>query len=394
MVQHVSHTIVLLTGLSILLYCLTVLLAESTYSHGLHTWHASQVIDFVQQRQFPPIDVVLLPPFVMDGDKNLTVVSVLRFMPWFRRMHIHDPTHEPSQHAVEYWHTHQHAKVVFFRQPLLDYSTASPFLEERFVVLRPQFVLSNYLFAWHCFVHDSPVWRTCRNGLVPLTRSLLNECTFHHTPADPLEYAMQKAVHDRRIRYVDNHDHFMPPCSAAAVTTVYEAGPRYEPAHIRALLQFEEVHQERLTRPFRIVLAVVAGVSDDLEYRIPDSYAAHVQVWVHLTTLDDPQARLSFICRMIVRRHVFIELDLTQDSSPRVESLGARVMKQLRHLGHQESFQVLTVFSYDTVTGPRRRDLANAVGNKLARAYECPFVPFSSTTPIPDEREWQRLRHL
>lgn len=391
MVHHPYLTLVV--GLLLLVYCLVVLLTEADWAspHGLVTLPADQIIQYLQKRHFMAVDVILIPPFVMDGDKNLTVVSVLRFMPWFRRLHIYDPDYQPSRDPTQYWQTHQKAKVVFFHQDLLEYSLTTPFLEERFIVVRPLFVLSNYAFMWQFFIDESPVLRNCSTGVIPLTRSIFNECSYTRVE-DKYAYAVRKGVADQKIRYVNNRDHFVPPCSSAPVTTVREIGAVYQADQVRELLHFEELQKDRTTRPAPIVLAVIAAPQDDLTYVLPARHDASIQVWVHLTELTDPDQRLSFACRMIVRRNVFVELYL-KGLQYNTEKMGAEVMKQLKELSHNADFQVLEVFSYPS-GGPSTQRLANELGNKLARTYACPFVSFSRDEPVKDEREWQRLLHL
>lgn len=388
--------VLLVVGLALLVYCLVMLLTDATWPVPLVTLPADQVLQYLQKRHFMAIDVVLIPPFVMDGDKNLTVVSVLRFMPWFRRLHIYDPDYQLSRDPTQYWQTHQKAKVVFFHQDLLEYTLTTPFLEERFVLLRPLFVLGNYAFMWQFFIDESPVLRSCQTGLLPLTRSIFNECSYTQVE-DKYAYAVRKGVADHKIRYWDNRDHFVPPCSASPVATVQEVGAVYEAAQVRELLQFEEIKKDRTTRPAPIVLAVMAAPQDDLTYVLPARYDATVQVWVHLTELTDSDLRLSFTHRMIVSRNVFVELYL-KGLQYNTEKMGAEVMKQLKTLSHQEDFQVLEVFSYPTDAQAQQPNftqrLANELGNKLARTYACPFSPFSRNEPVKDEREWQRLLRL
>lgn len=389
--QHVT----LVLGLVLLVYCLVVLLTEGAWvgPSRLVTLSSDQIVDYIKKRKFDATDVVLIPPFVMDGDKNLSVVSVLRFMPWFRRLHIYDANHEASRDATEYWRTHQKAKLVFFHQDLLEYSLTSPFLAEHFVILRPFFVLGNYAFVWQFFVDDSPVLRHCRTGVIPMTRTIFNECSYRTTD-DKYAYAVQKGLADERIRYLNNADHFVPPCASSPVKTVHEVGAVYELDQVRALFQFTEVAKDRSARPLPLVLAVMASPTDDLTYPLPESHAGHVQVWVHLTELDQPDARLSFTCRMIVSRNVFIEI-FTPALQHQAEKIGAEVMKQLKILSRDEAFHVLDVFSHPSAaTATAAQRLANDVGNKLARTYSCPFVAFSRDEKVADEREWQRLLRL
>lgn len=346
------------------------------------TLPAASVLAYAQARKFDPVDVILEPPFVQDGEANLSLVSVLRFLPWFRRLHLHDPAHEPSRDPVGYWHTHRDQRLVSFHSDLATYVQTSPFLAEHFVVLRPLHVFRNYALVWQFFVRGAPVWRSDAGGAVPFTRAIFNERAYHLHPS-PWHQVPPSGLD--APWYWNNRDHFVPP---------WAVGARYAADRVKQLLQFAEVAKDRTTRPLPLVLAVVAEPQDDVRCALPAVHDAHVQVWLHLRDRDaDPDEQLSLTHRMVVQRRVWIDVDLRPHQN-RAEKVGADIMKQLHHLSREQPFAVQEVFSYAVAADQSgARTVANVVGNKLARTYNCGFAPFVDPDP-GHEAERRRLRAL
>lgn len=391
--------IVLLLSVIVFVYCTITLLTDTTPTSDagvkLRSLDETEVIRYLQRKQFAPVDVIVLPPFIMDTDGNgqpggnLSIVSVMRFMPWFRRMHIYDPQNEECKNQVEYWKTHQKAKFVFFSQDLVSYSLTTPFLEERFVVLRPKCILSNYTFMWQFFIDDSPVIRSCRSGMLPLTRTLLNECIYSDVGKgsfqEKIAFAVETGIRHGQIKYIDNHDRFVPACSSSEITSTKHVGD-LNPLEVRQLLQFEEPKKDR-SKPFKIVMCVISEAKDDLIYTLPAEHESTIQVWVLLNEHVHPRDRLAFAHRMIVKKNIVVEV-IAKDFEHSSEKIGAEVMKQISAISGNERFQVVSVFSYLEPV------LANQVGNKLGRAYNAPFTKFSKDETVKDQREWMRHRYV
>jgi hypothetical protein len=386
-----NNVLLVLLVVSLCVYCFFVTVTDLSLASTLKSLDEKEVLSYILSKKFPQIDIVLMPPFIMDGDKNLTIVSVLRFMPWFRRIHIHDPSHEPSQHAADYWRAHKNDKLVFFHQSLLHYSMSSPFLAQHVIVLSPQFVFTNYVFGWHFFVNNSPVLRCSQSGgAIPLTRDILNEASYVNVDGnfDLILYALRKGTVDKRILYKNNRDHFVSACSSNTVKSLRRFSSPYNIEEVRSFLQFEEVAKDRSTRPLPIVIAVVDSVADSLKYSLPLKYASNIHVWVYLSKTEDYSERLSFTHRMIVSRNVFMDVAVLKTNS---ETVGANIMRQLRLLSNGEAFVVLEVFSY------AHRGQPNEVGNKLAKTYNSPFSPFQENQEnleMVNREEWLRLHHL
>jgi len=362
-------------GLVLFLYCFMGLFSEQ--NDNLIRLKTSEVLEYVQKRNFPVVDMVIFPPFVT-GTKtdpkspgvNYSVLSVMRFAPWIRRIHIFDKDHEESKDQFEYWKNHQKSRIVYFHQDLVEYSLSTPFLSEHFLVLKPHFLLTNYLFNWQMFIDDSPILRDCNLGILPLTRTILNECCYVKiAPQNYYGYAYKKARENKSLLYGNNLDHLVPPCFGGPITTTKYVAV-FDEAKVRSYFEFEEPQKDR-SSPYKIVLIVSCHASDDLIYVLPEKYKNTLQIWVNLTNLSNPRARLSFLHRMIVCKNVFIEI-LGSQFQWDCEKIGAEVMRKIRLMGNNETFEVLEVFSYGA-NGKLYESKANIIGNKLSKVYSAPF---------------------
>lgn len=379
MPEHKHNSKSLLEKVQLLLLVFGIILfVSSTVTmfqppHGLRRLRPESVLNYIKNKDFPTVDAVVMQPFIMseDGATNYSVLSLMRFAPWVRRIHIQDPENKyhPSDH-VEYWRTHQRMRIVHFHHDLVEYSVTTPFLADHFFILKPQFLLTNYVFSWQFFVEKSPVLRNCNTGLVPLTRTMLNECCYQRLkPESYYRYALWKALHDGTIQFEDNWDHFVPPCSKGRIASTRQVST-FQEDRVKNYFRFEEPQKNR-TKPFQIIMVVVSSPEDDMVYELPEKYQNHVQIWIHLTDLKDQVARLSFIHRMLVCKNIFVEIKAS-DFDWRSESLGAEIMRRVRKLSEGETFEVTHVFSHG-ITGTWEQTQANLVGNKLAQTYHSPF---------------------
>lgn len=347
-----SNSLTLVLGILMVIVSLAILLAGPP-----NRLEEFQLIDYIRKRKFTPVDVILVPPFVMDGENNLSLVSVLRFMPWIRRIHLQDYKH--NEDPIEYWKQHQHSKLILFSSDLRTYVHSSPFLVDQFVVLQPLYVLSNYTFMWQFFIRDVPVVRSCKHaGIVPYVRARYGEVGAH---------------------YLDNPDRFIPPCSTSLIKTVTYASPVYDPNKIKALLHFNEIHKDRESRPVQIVLCVVNSTNEDVI--LGDPFSSSIQVWVRtIKKNDNAHQRLSFIHRMIVQHHAFIEVPHTDNE----EAMGAEIMKQLRSMSNGMEFKIKAVCAVTP----------NTLATKLARVYETTVTELSSIANKNLPEETKRLAAL
>jgi hypothetical protein len=221
----------------------------------------------------------------------------------------------------------------------------------------------------------------------------MNECVYHRIkPKNYYRYAIWKGIQSGAIKYEDNMDHFISPCSSNPITSTKQIAV-FNEDEIRAYFRFQEVKKQR-KKPYQIVVGLICHAEDDLKYPLPSQYDDTIQVWIHMTDLKDAVGRLSFVHRMMVTRNVFIEIQASQFEW-KSESLGAEIMRRLRTLSNAEDFEVKEVFSYG-LKGSWYESRVNVTGNKLAQAYSAPFTLFSEKQDMDDNRikEWQRLEFL
>jgi len=381
-------------GFFVFLYCLLNL--HSDVSRAIPQLKTSAVLDYIQKRVFPSVDVVVLPPFVtgLQNESNYSVLSIMRFAPWVRRIHIFDKEHKESQNHAEYWKMYQKSRIVHFHQDISEYSLTSPFLTEHFLILKPHFLLTNYLFNWQMFMGNSPVLRSCNFGIVPMTRTIFNECCYVTlTPQNYISYAYRKALKDQVLIYQSNLDHSIAPCSGYPITTT-KMITVFNEETIRGYFQFEEPQKTRVT-PYEIVLIVGCYAALDLMYAIPDKYKNTIQIWVNIMDKSNATDRLSYLHRMIVCKNVFIEIEGAQVQW-NTEKMAAEIMRKIRFMGNNENFKVHEVFSFAADKATNRYELsANIVANKLAAVYATPFSILSEVSPAQAKSpEFQRLKML
>lgn len=334
-----QHLFLFILGMILLLASCTVLLCSND-SHEEY----KQLLAYIHKKKFPLVDILLHPPYVMDGEKNLSLVSVLRFVPWVRRIHVFDG--ETHNDPVEYWKSHQKSRIVLFSQPIVEYCATSPFLESKFLILAPLSIVSNYVFSW-TFFRDNKI--------------------------HPLETRFPHHLYPYEREHLDSIHSF------SNVT------PKpYHLQHVKSLLHYAEVEKDRKTRPLPLVLCIINNPRDDLQVKVPSEFDSMIQVWVRVVfqgTKELARDRLSILHRMIVSRNVYIELE---QQSSNEEQLGARIMRELFERsgdkGTKEKFRVAAVFSFGT----------NKVAKKLALAYDTVFQEFATLTESDRDDEYWR----
>lgn len=127
--KHMNPSaLLLLVAVALFLVSFVAIVGGSGEFRGLQTLAEDEVVQYIQARQFHPVDVVILPPYHIDTttQTNLTVLSVLRFAPWFRRLHVYDKDAPEAQDPVKHWETHQNSKIVRFSADLLTYVHIAP----------------------------------------------------------------------------------------------------------------------------------------------------------------------------------------------------------------------------------------------------------------------------
>ena len=359
-----------------------------------------EIMQYIEKKQFPDIDIILLPPYVMgakDPPTNYSALSVMRFAPFLRRMHIYkeeDKAHPKNR--FEYWNQYKSSRIVHFSDTLLDYVLNSPYLSEHFLILLPHYVLTNYCFSWQFFVFGKMVLKTCNTGIVAMTRSCFNECCYVFSRDTQLyvnciRYAYKRAFRDGQLFCKHNQDHFIAPCSAAPIKNTKKV-TKFQESDLEALFYHEEKIKNRET-PIPIVLAVIYDADHVLQMHVPQIYQENIQIWVYLYDKIDAVKRLSFLHQMLSLKNVFIEVDISTFPSNTAENVGAYIMKEVKKFSENTEFKVLDVFSY-----PHEKNyyenLSNIIGNKLANAYNCPFSIFLTEGERVDTKEYARLSML
>lgn len=392
--KSVSYSLVLsFFILFLVLYCSLLFLSPEKDTQSLNE---TEIMQYIVKKQFPTVDIILLPPFIMgiqEPPTNYSVLSVMRFAPWIRRMHICDRwnNRDLKKKHVNEWDNTKLARIVQFSDSLLDYVLSSPYLSEHFLILCPNFVLTNYCFSWQFFVSNTIVLKPCKTGLVAMTRTCFNECCYVF-PRDTelyekcIRYAYQQAFRVATLFYKHNRDHFISPCSSAKIKNTKKITNFQEQA-VQQLFKFEEKIKDR-QKPIKLVLCVIGDAQDVLQCHLPAKYVEYVQIWIYVLTNATDAERLSFLHQMLSMKNVFIEVDSSKFPVNRSETMGAYIMKEIHAFSKQHEFKVLEVFAL------KRQPLCHILAEKLGKTYQAPtslFVEQDSTDTSP---EYERLSML
>lgn len=365
----------------------------------LKVLNGHQVFQNITSHSQTEIDVVLIPPFVetftqggaKDKSTNYSVLSVFRFMPWVRRVHMFDPN--APKDLIEHWSTHQKSPFVTFHQPIVEYSLTSPFLAEKFIVLHGEYMVTNYVFPWQFFVDNSPIIRKNNTGLTPFTRAIMNENVYVQNgifgrPENKVyQYAVWKGLRTGKIEYAHNRDHLSMPCPNKEVASTRRFSS-FTADELIPYLKFEKVHKRRKS-PFEMVLCVTYDTRADLTFTLPEKYQTAIHMWVIVRSHTPVHERISIAHRMKVQENLFIELDPSKFEN-KAESLGAEVVKRIKRLTNDpDAIRVVEVYGHE----PYQEKLTNQVANKLAQFYQSAFSTFVTTHPT-DQSERLRLSRL
>jgi hypothetical protein len=353
------------------LFVLTILNSRSNFK----SLDEDNVIDCIKQKDFPLIDVIILPPSLHKDEKNLSVESIFRFAPWVNRIHLYS-TNNNEEEKVDFWRE-RNSRVVVFKKDILNYTLVSPSLQEHFIFLRPGYMFTNYVFPWQFFIKESPVLMPYYTGCIPLSRGMFNENLYvgdtYCTPLENIEFAVAKAVEDKRILYHNNRDHFSISFDLSRVSSSKKISSVSD-----ALRMIEPLRKGDKVPSFQnnFVLCVICDPSDDLNYPLQQEYDERNVVWVKLTHMSQPERRLSFIHRMVAGKKLFIEI-ATSKFDYDVEKVTVEIMRRLKELNGRNPFLVDKVFSYPP-TGSPKTIFTNKVSNKVASVYEAGFRMFYS----------------
>lgn len=401
--RHVSlrlfHVIMLLCGMIAFLLNLVHVYGNP---YGLQSMNTQQVLDYIHsfgKKSLPKVDAVVMPPCIVskDGKTNYSVLSIFRFAPWIRRIHLVVPEaqHDEfryTQNLVDYWKSHSKQKVVHTCQNLLQYSLTSPFLSEQFVVLKPSYMFTNYVFNWQFFINDSPVLRTCATGVVPVTRTIVNECVYQSLKESQyLKYALTKGLQDQSVRFYNNADHLIGSCSSSALKNTNKFLV-FEEDKVRQLLRFTVKNKDR-SKPYQLVLCFIHDYFHNLQMTLPPEYDNRLQMWIYVGPFNYSSQRLSFLSRVMVTNNSFLEIDPSHYDY-KSESIGAYVMKHLRNMIQQPAdLKIQEVYSYG-LSDDYSSQLCNEIGNKIAKTYECPYNTFNANVEEWDDNHMNEIKRL
>jgi len=400
--QQSQTLILLLFYVCMFLYTLITL---SCAPAGLETLSEKHVLNYVKKRSFPEVDVIILDPCITLSNSNpnqptnFSALSVMRFAPWIRRIHLQSKPTKKQKDNYQHWKQNQHSRIVTFDEDLLTYSLTTPFLTECFLILQPEYLITNYIFNWQFFINGSPVLRTCMTGLTPLTRTIFNECVFKYDRNNQpelktlLSYTYRLAIEEKQLKYINNQDHFVTPCSTRpTLSSSTKKMSVFNENSVKDYFHFEESNKDRSSKPFKIVIVLMSEWTDDLTYEIDPKYNNVVQVWINLFQKVHHGKRLSFLHRMLVKKNVFIELD-AQSFGWNHEQIGAEIMKQLIKVSNNEKFEILETFSYMGNNSSTVCRNCNVIANKIGKVYSCPVSVFLPPTSS-DNQERNRLKVL
>ncbi len=373
--------VMLTVGFYLFVVCFTLYVNGS--NHGLKQATAEDVLVEMKARR-DPIDVVIASSVERAGD-NYSVLSVARFAPWVRRIHLADPAFEYEDMA-RYVHEQRNARLVRFNGDLRAYCLTSPLLSEQFVILQEGRLFANYVWPWQFFFQATPTFRSCRLGAVALTRRLFNEIRFAslkegHLLERQVDYALAKAVHDRNIKWGDNADHVVIPCSPLGPKSVVAVDPSLPTRSLQSLFAHTSVHK----RPDQAVIVLTDQHDGDMTWDLGGLPADTVQLWVADSDSMSPHQRVSLHARTMAASNLIAEV---RARTLNAEQLGAKVMRRVRALSKHAKVKVVKV------VGPASSQKLMRAGNRLAQVYDTEFDPVKALAEAPDGKDNLELARL
>jgi hypothetical protein len=349
------------------LMLLLYILLSNTNSQPYSTLQATDIIAHMQNDPAAEIDVIILTPTVKSEDEktDYTILSVLRFAKWVKRIHL--ACKEKHSNVYEAWTTQ--SNLILFHHDLLQYTLTAPNLSEKFIIISPQHLFSNYVFKWQFFAGDSPCVKLQPAGCTPLTRTIFNECVY--TKVDPkyqIAYAVSKGLRTGTIAYANNRDHLTISHNPMTISSIKKISTQRSEDTIFKYFKYTD-RQLGFDNPVKVVVCVIGNNTDDQYVKLPTNTDSTVKIWVKLSTISHDSARLSFLHRMLAGRHMFVEI--SPDGSTD-EQYSVRIIRSLRSL-LKSPFVVTRVFSYGMKENLSNKILSNEIANKLAIYFQSLF---------------------
>lgn len=347
--------------------------------YNLKTLRPNEILKNIQKSENnTKIDIVLSPSSIIRNDTNYTLLSILRFAPWVNRIHIPFSKQMETTNIVS--DTFSKNKVIVFKTDLLNYTIMSPRLTEKFIIIQPDYIFTNYVFSWHFFINETPVMRTKNMGCMAMTRSIFNQCIFKENIPKSHQYvfAMLKGIEDGDIKFVNNKDKFYLNNDLKIVSSTKNVVGRNE-EEIKTLLMHTKQHKTK-----GIIIAISSQDNDDdIINDIPESEQGYLIIWIKLSNFKNSNKRLSFLHRCFATNNILIEINPKQFEF-NIETISTEIMKKFNNDEKKQITKILScnnvpIFLSNIYSG-FIQNLSNKIGNKLAQVYEVPFEVFQKRT--------------
>jgi hypothetical protein len=302
--------IVLLSALLIIIR-LFLLDIENTASLKNQSLSDLQIINTIKKMKKTPleIDIVVLSPFVEENSINFSILSVLRFAPWIKTIHLQtSPINADHKEMFKSW-TIPSSKLIKFSVELNVYALTTPALSEHFIILKPGFCLSNYIFPHQFFTADQKLsLRYVDTGIVPMTRQILNSGSFYEE-GKSLGFVLKKL--NKTQKCINNRDHLSIKGEFPSTTKIDK---KLTDEFISKYWAFRK--PVRITKtPIDIVVCFIGGdeSSNESIYQIDSDFEHDVIVYFRITTGLESSERLSFIGRMMAMEVDFFEIPVSSN---------------------------------------------------------------------------------
>lgn len=371
-----TRGVVLVFWLVLIVY---MILTTPRNYYNLKTLRPNEILKNIQQTENnTKIDIVLSPSSIIRNDTNYTLLSILRFAPWVNRIHI--PFSEQMKTTSIVSDIFSKNKVIVFKTELLNYTIMSPRLTEKFIIIQPDYIFTNYVFSWHFFINKTPVMRTKNMGCMAMTRSIFNQCIFKENIPKSHQYvfAMLKGIEDDDIKFVNNKDKFYLNNDLNIVSSTKNVVGRNE-EEIKKLLMHTTKHKTK-----GIIIAISSQDNDDdIINDIPESDQGYLIIWIKLSNFKNSHKRLSFLHRCFATNNILIELNPKQFEF-NIETISTEIMKKFNNDEKKQITKILScnnvpIFLSNIYSG-FIQNLSNQIGNKLSQVYEVPFEVFQKRT--------------
>jgi hypothetical protein len=394
-----------ITLAKIFLLCALLVFFLLGTGRSLNTLSYAETIEIVltDPKKFQ-IDVVILSPTLQSDDQvtDYTMQSVVRFMPWIRRIHISRPA--KTDFDFEDF-ANSEKRVVEFSHKLQKYSLTAPFLSEHFIIVHPFCLFTNHVFPWQFFIHGSPVVRTNGKTCTAITRTILNDLCFLPPPGESGESdlsliaaAVKEGIRNSTIVHHNNQDRFT------------ETNHPTETSSIKKISVFREdiVAKYIATHPHRqpsvhptlenIRIIVCENYSDN-NVCLPEEFEISHQVWVALNNQQNNRERLGFVHRSIVAGDTLFEVN-PEVFKNNCEKIAVNILQKIKQLTANNARSASKVIAVHWVPTTRRffstQKMLLQTAGKVSAHYACAIsqLPVHNNPDAFHLKEMERRRFV